>query len=132
MGYLPDKTYFLRVRQITQISKNDVRIGTPLYLKLHWYSSEMTMKQAHNTIFLELKLPCIIKCCLVVSGLPGFLVEFLLRGNVEENQRGAQTCRRNLCSYSSYTLIMVDSNMKLCMGLKMFYLFGFLRHYLLN
>ncbi len=26
----------------------------------------------------------------------------LLRGNVGENQRGAPTCRRNLCSYSGY------------------------------
>ncbi len=25
-----------------------------------------------------------------------------LRGNVGENQRGAPTCRRNLCSYSGY------------------------------
>ena len=25
-----------------------------------------------------------------------------LRGNVGENQRGALTCRRNLCSYSGY------------------------------
>ncbi len=28
--------------------------------------------------------------------------ELSLRGNVGENQRGAPTCRRNLCSYSGY------------------------------
>ncbi len=32
--------------------------------------------------------------------------QICLRGNVGENQRGAPTCRHNLCSYSGYHTII--------------------------
>ncbi len=74
LGYLHDKTYLLTVRQITQISINDVAIGHTHYLRwsvsniVVWIGTSIACKitlllikndlnQAHKLIFLELTQP---------------------------------------------------------------------------
>ena len=56
-GYLPDKSYLLKVWHIIQICISVWNRNFPLYLKWHWYPGKMTSIRQINQYFWEWTSP---------------------------------------------------------------------------
>ena len=119
--------------------------GGTLQSPMHYLSLKLSRK-CHlqslltdwSTLFYFFTYVFLIRICSIHSDTQ----TSVLRGNVWENQRGAPTCRNNLCSYSGYQKYSwiqgpwaIDSftmqTLSIHCILKFLDLFGFLRHYLL-